>query len=61
MSQHFAQGSTPLNTDTRRIRWAKMLLFYQNLSDALAVNNLKATDTLRAIRVKLLNAIVNHG
>ncbi len=61
MSQSFGGSYIPKSVDTRRIRWAKMLLFYQAQSDADSANDLKNTDTLRGIRVKLLNAIVNHG
>lgn len=59
--QTISSGTEPTTIDTRRIRWAKMLLHYQELSDAQTVNDLKNTDTLRGIRVKLLNAITHHG
>lgn len=58
---HYSSSFTPLNTDTKRTRWARVLLYYQSLSDALAANSLDNTDSLRAILVKVLRAIVNHG
>lgn len=61
MAQAFSSGYVPTAIDTRRVRWAKMLLYYQSLSDASTINVLQPTDTLREIRVKLLRAINNHG
>jgi hypothetical protein len=58
--QTFSAGSAPAPTDTKRVRWAKVLVFYQGLSGADAANDLKGIDTLRRILVKVLNAIRNH-
>lgn len=61
MPQGIGTGYAPTSIDTRRIRWAKALLYYQSLPDASTINVLEPTDTLRGIRVKLLRAIRNHG
>jgi hypothetical protein len=49
--------STPIKTDPKRQVWAKMLTQLQGRSNALAKNNLQPTDTLRQIKVKILNSL----
>jgi hypothetical protein len=50
-------NSIPSPTDTKNQRWTKMLNYYQKQSGALAHNNHKATDSLRTVMVKVLQAI----
>lgn len=50
-------SSIPTKTDTKNVRWTKILNFYQNQSGALAHNNHKLTDSLRTVMVKVLRAI----
>jgi hypothetical protein len=56
---YIGSGTSPRNTDTRLVRWTKMLGRYQNLDGADPTNNPKRTDTLRRIKLKLLRAITN--
>lgn len=57
---NFAAGYFPAPTDTKRIRWAKVLEYYQSLPDALPENDLHKADALRPVMVKVLKAINNH-
>lgn len=60
MAQGFSAGFVNAPTDTRRVKFAKVLLFYQSLPDASRANDLQPTDTRRTILVKTLKAINNH-
>ncbi len=57
---NFLTGYLPSSTDTRRVRWAKVLDYFQALPDAQSTNNLKRNDTLRGILVKVLRAVKHH-
>lgn len=61
MSYGFRSGSSPLRTDTRWVRWAKILVHYQSVTGADSRNNLKQTNSLRQIKVKLLNSIIGRS
>ena len=50
-------SSTPTQTDTRNVRWKKVLNYYQNQSGALAKNNWSQKDSLRSLLVKVLKSI----
>lgn len=52
-----SDGYTPRSTDTRYMRWLKILGRRQSYADAQARWNPRRNDTLREIQVKLLHAI----
>lgn len=47
----------PRRSDTKWLRWTKMLGQYQNRSGALSANNPRRSDGIRVVKQKLLNAI----
>lgn len=50
-------GADPRRTDTKWLRWVKMLGQYQNEAGALAANNPLRGDPIRVVKQKLLCAI----
>lgn len=52
-----ASKHTGLATDTKRIRWEKILGNLQSYSDALPQNNPQKRDTVRVLKVKILRAL----
>lgn len=53
----YANGTTPLLTDTKRVILVRWLTVLQTRSGALAKNNASATDTKRQLEVKIDNSI----
>jgi hypothetical protein len=50
-------GTTERRTDSRWVRWVKILGAYQNSPGALAANNPLRGDPIRVIKQKVLNAV----
>lgn len=50
-------GDDPRRSDTKWLRWTKMLGEYQNRSGALSANNPRRSDGIRVVKQKLLCAI----
>lgn len=57
MSFGFRIGSTPVRTNPKWVRWAKILAHYQSLSGADARNDLTATNPVRLIKEKILRSV----
>lgn len=57
MSFGFRSGSTPVRTNPKWVRWAKVLAYYQSLSGADSRNDLVQTNTVRRIKEKILSSI----
>lgn len=52
-----AAGTKPLRTDSRRMKWQRILGVYQNRPGAKAANNPLRTDTVWRTKYKILRAI----
>lgn len=49
----------PRRSDTKWLRWTKMLGQYQNRPGTLPENNPRRSDGIRVVKQKLLNSIQN--
>lgn len=61
MSYGFRSGSSPSRTDTRWVRWAKILTHYQNQTGSDSRNNLQRGNPLRLLKLKVLRAIIGSS
>lgn len=58
MSVVFLNGIAPKRTDTRWVRWAKILAQYQSQPGALPQNDARLSDTIRTLKLKVLASIL---
>lgn len=52
-----SDAAVPRRSDTKWLRWVKMLGEYQNRTGSLPANNPNRGDGIRVVKQKLLNAI----
>lgn len=53
-------GTTPHRSDSRWLRWVRILSSYQNLVGASPANNALRTDSLRTLKEKTLSSIAGE-